>query len=127
MLFRPKTNRTRSHGAHPNRFHHHRSVLWSPFSHAANSNPLLYPDRGGTFCDVWARTTDGSEIVFKLLSVDPTSYPDAPTEGIRRVLEQITAQPIPKGQPLDGSLIESVRIGTTVATKSAKTPPHSHP
>ncbi|GME35855.1 5-oxoprolinase (ATP-hydrolysing) [Neofusicoccum parvum] len=30
-------------------------------------------DRGGTFCDVWAHTADGKEIVFKLLSVDPAS------------------------------------------------------
>ncbi|OJD28827.1 5-oxoprolinase (atp-hydrolyzing) [Diplodia corticola] len=75
-------------------------------------------DRGGTFCDVWAHTADGKEIVFKLLSVDPASYPDAPTEGIRRVLEQLSGQPIPKGQPIDGSLIESVRIGTTVATNA---------
>ncbi|KAL0264261.1 hypothetical protein SLS55_000208 [Diplodia seriata] len=75
-------------------------------------------DRGGTFCDVWAHTADGKETIFKLLSVDPASYPDAPTEGIRRVLEQITGQSIPKGQPIDGSLIESVRVGTTVATNA---------
>ncbi|GME35862.1 5-oxoprolinase [Neofusicoccum parvum] len=75
-------------------------------------------DRGGTFCDVWAHTADGKEIVFKLLSVDPASYADAPTEGIRRVLEQVTGQTIPKDQPIDGSLIESVRVGTTVATNA---------
>ena len=83
-----------------------------------DADHVPFSDRGGTFCDVWAHTADGKETVFKLLSVDPSSYPDAPTEGIRRVLEQVTGQSIPKGQPIDGSLIESVRVGTTVATKS---------
>ena len=46
-------------------------------------------DRGGTFTDVWARLPDGRERVMKLLSVDPANYPDAPREGIRRILEQV--------------------------------------
>ncbi len=46
-------------------------------------------DRGGTFTDVFARLPDGRERVLKLLSHDPQNYRDAPTEGIRRVLEQV--------------------------------------
>ncbi|KAG7249874.1 hypothetical protein CRUP_038630 [Coryphaenoides rupestris] len=45
-------------------------------------------DRGGTFTDVFARLADGRERVLKLLSRDPQNYKDAPTEGIRRVLEE---------------------------------------
>lgn len=46
-------------------------------------------DRGGTFTDVWARCPGGKIRVLKLLSEDPQSYPDAPREGIRRILEQV--------------------------------------
>lgn len=46
-------------------------------------------DRGGTFTDVWARCPGGKVRVLKLLSEDPASYPDAPREGIRRILEQV--------------------------------------
>lgn len=46
-------------------------------------------DRGGTFTDVFARLPDGRERVLKLLSWDPQNYRDAPTEGIRRVLEEV--------------------------------------
>ena len=46
-------------------------------------------DRGGTFTDVYAEWDDGGKRccrVLKLLSEDPSNYPDAPTEGIRRIL-----------------------------------------
>lgn len=46
-------------------------------------------DRGGTFTDVFAKTPTGKSIVMKLLSEDPSNYPDAPREGIRRILEQV--------------------------------------
>ena len=46
-------------------------------------------DRGGTFTDVFARLPDGREKVLKLLSRDPQNYKDAPTEGIRRILEEV--------------------------------------
>lgn len=46
-------------------------------------------DRGGTFTDVFARLPDGKEQVMKLLSHDPQNYRDAPTEGIRRILQQV--------------------------------------
>ena len=46
-------------------------------------------DRGGTFTDVWARRPNGGTCVMKLLSEDPANYPDAPREGIRRILQQV--------------------------------------
>lgn len=46
-------------------------------------------DRGGTFTDVFARCPGGHVRVLKLLSEDPANYSDAPTEGIRRILEQV--------------------------------------
>lgn len=39
-------------------------------------------DRGGTFTDIWATAPGQPDLVFKLLSVDPENYEDAPTEGI---------------------------------------------
>lgn len=68
----------------------------------------------------------------KLLSVDPDksvyvrfalhrahdSYSDAPTEGVRRVLEWFTGESIPRSQPIDTSRIEYLRMGTTVATNA---------
>ncbi|KAJ9145496.1 Hydantoinase B/oxoprolinase [Pleurostoma richardsiae] len=75
-------------------------------------------DRGGTFTDVHAAVPGGDDIVLKLLSVDPANYKDAPTEGIRRVLELATGQAYPRGQLLDLFHIESIRMGTTVATNA---------
>lgn len=49
---------------------------------------------GGTFTDVYAECPDGSTRVLKLLSVDP-AYADAPTEGIRRVLEEVQPACLP--------------------------------
>ncbi|KAI5734990.1 hypothetical protein M8J77_012901 [Diaphorina citri] len=72
-------------------------------------------DRGGTFTDVFAICPDGKQCVMKLLSVSP-EYPDAPTEGIRRILQQETGR---KFQGLiDSSLIGWIRMGTTVATNA---------
>uniref|UniRef100_A0A670IWM4 5-oxoprolinase, ATP-hydrolysing n=1 Tax=Podarcis muralis TaxID=64176 RepID=A0A670IWM4_PODMU len=75
-------------------------------------------DRGGTFTDVFARCPGGKARVLKLLSEDPANYRDAPTEGIRRVLEEECGVPFPKDQPLDTSRIEWIRMGTTVATNA---------
>jgi len=36
----------------------------------------------------------------KLLSQDPGNYTDAPTEGIRRILETVTGEKLPRGQKL---------------------------
>lgn len=52
------------------------------------------------------------------MSVCPDEYPDAPTEGIRQILEKATGKTIPKGTPLDLTPVESIRMGTTVATNA---------
>lgn len=58
------------------------------------------------------------DVIIKLLSVDPANYNDAPLEGIRRLLSHFTGTEIPRGEPLDTSKIESIRMGTTVATNA---------
>ena len=63
-------------------------------------------DRGGTFTDVFARCPGGRVRVMKLLSVDPANYKDAPTEGIRRILEEETGKTFPRDEPIDTSQIE---------------------
>src|SRR6056300_2068492 len=77
-------------------------------------------DRGGTFTDLHCTLHDGREIVSKLLSVDQSNYDDAPTEGIRRILDEYdpTGKKHPRGQAVDTSLIGSIRMGTTVATNA---------
>ncbi|XP_029175794.1 5-oxoprolinase [Nylanderia fulva] len=73
-------------------------------------------DRGGTFTDIYARCPGGKIRVMKLLSVDPNNYNDAPTEGIRRILEEETG--IKMDGAVDISNIEWIRMGTTVATNA---------
>jgi 5-oxoprolinase (ATP-hydrolysing) len=58
------------------------------------------------------------DVIIKLLSEDPSNYDDAPLEGIRRLMSKFTGKEIPRGQPLDTSKIESIRMGTTVATNA---------
>jgi 5-oxoprolinase (ATP-hydrolysing) len=73
---------------------------------------------GGTFSDFWASIPGRKDdIIFKLLSVCPDQYADAPTEGVRRILEMASGNSISRGTPLDLSSVESIRMGTTVATK----------
>jgi len=74
-------------------------------------------DRGGTFTDIYAEFADGRTTVLKLLSDDPINYPDAPREGIRRILEQEQGTPLPAEQ-LRAESISSIRMGTTVATNA---------
>ncbi len=73
-------------------------------------------DRGGTFTDVYAQLPDGRSYVHKLLSEDPRNYPDAPREGIRRILERIGGEALP--EPFSSEGIASIRMGTTVATNA---------
>ncbi|KDQ58189.1 hypothetical protein JAAARDRAFT_686181 [Jaapia argillacea MUCL 33604] len=81
-------------------------------------------DRGGTFCDIHAAYPDPEnpsetkEVVVKLLSQDPNNYSDAPTEGIRRVLEIATGAKIPRGSILETDKIDYIRLSTTVATNA---------
>ena len=58
------------------------------------------------------------DVIVKLLSEDPSNYKDAPQEGIRRLLSIFTGEEVPRGTPLDTSMIESIRMGTTVATNA---------
>lgn len=91
-----------------------------------NNNKFHFSiDRGGTFTDVYCRLPDGSVAVRKLLSEDPAHYPDAPTEGIRRLLEEFddttassSSRSYARGAPIDCSAIGSIRMGTTVATNA---------
>lgn len=53
-----------------------------------------------------------------MLSVDPNNYADSNLEAIRRALIHFTGVDYPRGEPLDTSLIESLRLGTTVATNA---------
>ncbi len=60
----------------------------------------------------------GSELILKLLSVDPRNYQDAPTEAIRRVLSHFRGADVSRSEPLDISEVESIRMGTTIATNA---------
>ncbi|KAF2835628.1 hypothetical protein M501DRAFT_997761 [Patellaria atrata CBS 101060] len=78
-------------------------------------------DRGGTFTDCVGNPGTGKmedDVIIKLLSEDPSNYEDAPLEGIRRLLSKFTGKEIPRGEALDTSKIESIRMGTTVATNA---------
>ncbi len=69
-------------------------------------------DRGGTFTDVVAKRPDGTIVTAKLLSENPERYRDAALQGIRELLGQAGDGAI------DGSAIEAVKMGTTVATNA---------
>mmetsp|Transcript_6660 Transcript_6660/g.9775 ORF Transcript_6660/g.9775 Transcript_6660/m.9775 type:complete len:1388 (-) Transcript_6660:186-4349(-) len=80
-------------------------------------------DRGGTFTDIHAILPDGTEVVRKLLSEDPDNYTDAPTEGIRRILEEFDTneaegRSYPRHSKVCTDSIASIRMGTTVATNA---------
>ena len=69
-------------------------------------------DRGGTFTDIVARAPDGKIAALKLLSVNSQAYDDAALEGIRRFVN------VPTNGPIPADLIDSVKMGTTVATNA---------
>jgi 5-oxoprolinase (ATP-hydrolysing) len=69
-------------------------------------------DRGGTFTDIIAVRPDGQLRTLKLLSENREHYADAAVEGIRRLLG------LSAGDPLSAGLIQSVKMGTTVATNA---------
>jgi 5-oxoprolinase (ATP-hydrolysing) len=75
-------------------------------------------DRGGTFTDIYAEVPGepGFRVV-KLLSEDPQNYDDAPREGIRRILAEVTGTDLPKDS-VPAEAIEWIRMGTTVATNA---------
>ncbi len=69
-------------------------------------------DRGGTFTDVIGRSPDGALTARKFLSENPEQYGDAAIHGIRTILGCGTDDPMPSTR------IDSVRMGTTVATNA---------
>ncbi|MGF1601633.1 MAG: hydantoinase B/oxoprolinase family protein [Thermosynechococcaceae cyanobacterium] len=78
----------------------------------ANSQWQFWIDRGGTFTDIVAREPDGSLTIHKLLSENPSAYPDAALQGIRELMG------IEADQPLLTEQIDVVKMGTTVATNA---------
>lgn len=72
----------------------------------------FWVDRGGTFTDVVAQTADGRLLTHKLLSENPEHYKDAAVAGIRHLMGLKAGESF----PVDG--IESVKMGTTVATNA---------
>ncbi|MFF9572850.1 hydantoinase B/oxoprolinase family protein [Streptomyces sp. NPDC014685] len=72
----------------------------------------FWVDRGGTFTDVVGRDPDGRLVTRKLLSHDPGRYRDAGVAGIRALLG------LGPGEPVPADLVDTVRIGTTVATNA---------
>ena len=72
----------------------------------------FWVDRGGTFTDVVAQSSDGRLLTHKLLSENPEHYKDAAVAGIRHLM----ALKQNESFPIDG--IESVKMGTTVATNA---------
>ena len=77
-----------------------------------NNGWNFWIDRGGTFTDVVGRMPDGTLVTHKLLSDNPRQYPDAAVQGIRDLLKLTPGQPIPLDQ------IDTVKMGTTVATNA---------
>jgi 5-oxoprolinase (ATP-hydrolysing) len=69
-------------------------------------------DRGGTFTDIVARRPDGQIVTHKVLSENPERYRDSAVQGIRELLGVAADEPVP------AHLIDSVRMGTTVATNA---------
>jgi 5-oxoprolinase (ATP-hydrolysing) len=76
-------------------------------------------DRGGTFTDVIGQVAAGpdakalgaAETSLKLLSAS-VAYPDAAVEAMRRILG------VGPGQPFPAARVESIKMGTTVATNA---------
>ncbi|ADE13612.1 5-oxoprolinase (ATP-hydrolyzing) [Nitrosococcus halophilus Nc 4] len=69
-------------------------------------------DRGGTFTDIVAKAPDNTIKTHKLLSENPSHYRDAALQGIRDLLGLGPQDPIP------ATRIDSVKMGTTVATNA---------
>ena len=69
-------------------------------------------DRGGTFTDIVGKRPDGTLATLKLLSDNPEQYRDAAVAGIRRLLGLAPTAPI------TAAAVESVKMGTTVATNA---------
>uniref|UniRef100_T1DC93 Putative 5-oxoprolinase n=1 Tax=Cupiennius salei TaxID=6928 RepID=T1DC93_CUPSA len=75
-------------------------------------------DRGGTFTDIFALCPGKKIKLLKLLSDDPVNYPDAPREGIRRIISQETGMDLPPNHEIPTKNLDWIRMGTTVATNA---------
>jgi 5-oxoprolinase (ATP-hydrolysing) len=78
----------------------------------ANHRWQFWIDRGGTFTDIVAQSPDGELRIHKLLSENPSRYPDAPIQGIREILGLAADEAMPV------EAIECIKMGTTVATNA---------
>src|SRR5881392_3014024 len=79
---------------------------------AGASRWQFWIDRGGTFTDVVGKRPDGTLVTHKLLSENPEQYRDAAVAGIRHMLG------LKAGEPVTAHVVESVKMGTTVATNA---------
>src|SRR5580765_5665844 len=77
-----------------------------------NARWQFWIDRGGTFTDIVGRRPDGTLVTHKLLSEHPERYADAAVAGIRHLLG------LAPGAPVTPEQVESVKMGTTVATNA---------
>ncbi|WP_125264572.1 hydantoinase B/oxoprolinase family protein [Streptomyces alboflavus] len=78
----------------------------------------FWVDRGGTFTDVVGRRPDGGLLTHKLLSDNPARYADAAVAGIRELLTRAGEQGADPTSGAGDVRIDSVRMGTTVATNA---------
>src|SRR3982750_959913 len=109
-----------SRGHRPSRARHdhpHREPLRDPRGGAPMSAETparwqFWIDRGGTFTDIVGKRPDGTLATLKLLSDNPEQYRDAAVAGIRRLLGLAPTTPI------TAAAVESVKMGTTVATNA---------
>ncbi|MBK8072070.1 MAG: hydantoinase B/oxoprolinase family protein [Ramlibacter sp.] len=81
-------------------------------SSPGHSRWQFWIDRGGTFTDIVAKRPDGTLTTHKLLSENPEQYKDAAVAGIRHLLG------LKPGEPVTPTLVECVKMGTTVATNA---------
>src|SRR4051812_26614381 len=84
----------------------------APTSPTSPARWQFWIDRGGTFTDVVGKRPDGTLATHKLLSDNPEQYRDAAVAGIRHLLG------LKEGEPVTPELVESVKMGTTVATNA---------
>src|SRR4051794_13722573 len=81
-------------------------------SEAPHRRWQFWIDRGGTFTDIVGKRPDGTLTTLKLLSDNPEQYRDAAVAGMRRLLS------LGADAPITASDVESVKMGTTVATNA---------
>ena len=77
-------------------------------------NPHERKDLVVKLCESQATCSTHLEPNLCIVSQDPGNYADAPTEGIRRVLEIVTGDTIPRG-----SVLETEKIGVWLYPTSA--------